>query len=177
MEQLSLSVNGPNSAQDIFSTFLFPAFRQIVDENNLDLSLLSFRPEDGASAYSSIQFGTNVLCRIRYGGKQRYLGLPRRFSNLLPEGTSTKVASSDKDYVRVPFKNPDELLLYRDCLCRALQEIINAIPKSFDCCSRFKQCSDARRCIHPDKSIAINCGYRSILASGRIFYGENRNID
>lgn len=177
MEQLSLSAHNTNTVQNIFNTYLLPIFQHIVIENNLDLSLLSFKPGEKSSSYSSILFGSSLLCRIRYSDKQKYLGIPRRFSSLLPEGTPTRTTNSDKDYMRIPLETADELLRYSDCLGRILQEIINAIPKGFDCCSRFQQCSDVFRCIHPNKEIALNCGYRSILANGRVFYGKNRNVD
>ena len=60
---------------------------------------------------------------------------------------------------------------------RALQDAINRLPKSWDCCSRYMECSNAKRCVHPDPSLALECGYRKILASGKIYYGENRNVD
>lgn len=31
--------------------------------------------------------------------------------------------------------------------------------------------------VHPGKAVALECGYRKILASGRVFYGERRNVD
>lgn len=44
----------------------------------------------------------------------------------------------------------------------------NTIP--FGCCSRYKECSDAKKCIHPDKERAEHCQYRKNLESGKIFY-------
>lgn len=48
---------------------------------------------------------------------------------------------------------------------------------SFGCCSQFIQCSDAKKCLHENKLYSTACIYRRNLESGRIFYGENRNID
>ena len=47
----------------------------------------------------------------------------------------------------------------------------------FACCSRFRQCSDAGKCIHVNKLYSKACMYRGSLEQGRIFYGKNRNID
>lgn len=47
---------------------------------------------------------------------------------------------------------------------------------SFDCCSRYMGCSNAKKCIHPDIMMASQCTYRQNLNAGRIFYGENRNV-
>jgi len=54
--------------------------------------------------------------------------------------------------------------------------VIDAIPKQFDCCSRYEECSNAKRCIHPNPETALICGYRKIMKKGRIYYGKNKNI-
>lgn len=49
--------------------------------------------------------------------------------------------------------------------------------RSFGCCHRFKECSDAKKCLHPNKLYATACMYRNHLDAGRIFYGKNKNVD
>ena len=66
---------------------------------------------------------------------------------------------------------------YIDFLAKIAGETVNRYPKAWDCCSRYLECSDAGKCVHPNRVFALDCGYRKILASGRIFYGERRNID
>ena len=46
----------------------------------------------------------------------------------------------------------------------------------FGCCSRYEDCSNAKECLHPDKTIAAACAYKKNLESGRIFYGRNKNV-
>ncbi len=48
--------------------------------------------------------------------------------------------------------------------------------RTFGCCSKYLECSDAKECIHKDKNYAEACTYNSNLKKGRIFYGKNRNI-
>lgn len=43
------------------------------------------------------------------------------------------------------------------------------------CCSRYRECSDAGKCLIPDVSYAADCAYRKNLESGRIFYGKKQN--
>ncbi len=46
----------------------------------------------------------------------------------------------------------------------------------FGCCSRFIECSDARKCVHADDPYYLRCYYRRHhLEAGRIFYGVNCN--
>lgn len=49
-------------------------------------------------------------------------------------------------------------------------ELKNANTTPFGCCSRYKECSDVKQCIHPDKERAEYCQYRKNLESGKIFY-------
>jgi|LSQX01.1.fsa_nt_gb hypothetical protein len=49
--------------------------------------------------------------------------------------------------------------------------------ENFGCCSRYIQCSDERKCIHPDRYLARGCAYKAHLEAGRVFYGKNRNVD
>lgn len=50
------------------------------------------------------------------------------------------------------------------------------VSDTFDCCSRYIECSDNRRCTQPDKELARRCMYKRQLGQGRIFFGDNRNI-
>lgn len=43
----------------------------------------------------------------------------------------------------------------------------------FGCCYRYKQCSDAKKCIHPNQLFSTACAYRHCLEQGKIFYGKN----
>jgi len=47
----------------------------------------------------------------------------------------------------------------------------------FGCCSQYLRCSDAISCTHEDLFFASGCMYKKHLEAGRIFYGNNRNID
>ena len=60
----------------------------------------------------------------------------------------------------------------------ARDAIINYQPaEMFGCCSRYLECSDNKKCTHPDKLYVKGCQYKLNLDAGRIFYGKNRNID
>lgn len=45
----------------------------------------------------------------------------------------------------------------------------------FGCCSKFNQCSDARKCLHENQLYSKACFYRKNLEAGKIFYGKNKN--
>ncbi len=53
---------------------------------------------------------------------------------------------------------------------------LNEPADSFGCCSRYIECSNALKCINPDKKLAKGCQYKQNIESGKIFYGKNKNI-
>ncbi len=48
--------------------------------------------------------------------------------------------------------------------------------KTFACCSRYVECSDAKKCLHPNPIYSKQCWYRDNLENNKIFYGKNKNI-
>lgn len=48
-------------------------------------------------------------------------------------------------------------------------------PDAFGCCSRFRSCSDAKRCLISHLDYSAHCSYRKNLENGAIFYGKNAN--
>ena len=42
--------------------------------------------------------------------------------------------------------------------------------EKFGCCHRYKECSDAKKCLHPDLFYSRACWYRKNLENGNIFY-------
>ncbi len=85
-------------------------------------------------------------------------------------------ATSSSPYwnVKVNMASPDTIPYLRALiLFRLAHYLSGAAP--FGCCGMFKECSDARRCIHPNRLYATSCAYRHNLDAGRIFYGKNKN--
>ena len=52
------------------------------------------------------------------------------------------------------------------------------IPEyTYDCCHRYMECSDEKRCTNPNYLHSKGCNYNNNnLSKGRIFFGKNRNI-
>lgn len=144
--------------------------------------MLSFRPTKadasaGVGGYTAVSLSGFTVCRVRMRGRKPYISVPAIFEDLIPADFPTTRIPSDKKYIRLmlDYNHPAEG--YTDFLARIAGETVSRYPKEWDCCSRYMECSDAKACVHPDKAFALGCGYRRILASGRIFYGANRNID
>ena len=89
----------------------------------------------------------------------------------------TKKNASDGTNIRVQISKDDERLI-NFVIENTEYGLNNYSSKAakFGCCSRFKLCSDAKKCVHPNKIYAHACMYYQHLREGRIFYGKNKNI-
>jgi hypothetical protein len=152
---------------------VFPRLREAAKSRNA-------KPEDVTSEilsqYSSIKFRSSLICKIKLRGKKWHITIPDRLQESIPKGTKTSTIKSEQKMSRIAFNSmtQDEIVALLE---KATILAIELVPKEFDCCSRFKECSDAKVCTHPDPSFSMLCGYRKIIKSGRFFYGVNRNID
>ncbi len=126
--------------------------------------------------YSSVWFGSLLAFRLCLR-KSRYIEVPMESRDLVagivPSGEQKKMSSG---FWRVKLGG-DAIENHADVLAKVVIATIDRMPKEWDCCSRYLECSDAKHCVHPDPAFALGCGYRKILNSGKIYYGENRNID
>ena len=141
------------------------------------LTYKSTKSDTVGSGYTVVSFEKLTVFRLHLRGTQHYISIPSVFSDLIPDYFPTKQLPSDSKYIRILIEKDRPIESYHDFLVKIAGETVNRYPKEWDCCSRYLECSNAKTCVHPDKSFALGCGYRKILNSGRIFYGKNRNID
>lgn len=180
-EQVTLSGFEPPEHQEI--AFLDPLLPELqaaaanYGGRPEDLTCKSTKSDASGSGYSVVSFKKLTVFRLRLRGTQPYISLPITFSDLIPDSFPTKQLSSEGKYMRILIDENHPVESYHDFLIQIAGESVNRYPKEWDCCSRYLECSDAKSCVHPDKSFALGCGYRKALTSGRIFYGKNRNID
>lgn len=180
-EQFTLSGFEPPEAKETeFLESILPQLKTSVVAHGGPDDLLFYKsttPDMKASGYTAVFFYNFTAFRLRLRGKQHYISLPTVFSDLVPENFPSKQTKSDTKYLRLLIDAQHPIESYTDFLVQIAGATVDRYPKEWDCCSRYAACSDAKTCIHPDKTFALSCGYRRILNSGRIFYGKNRNID
>lgn len=127
--------------------------------------------------YVSVMVQSSLAFSLRLQGKRPYISLPAANENLIPEGTPSRRATSPTNHVQVLLNSAEDAYNYVNLMINAINATIARYPADWSCCSRYMECSDAKKCVHPDRKFALSCGYQKILQSGRIFYGKNRNID
>lgn len=153
----SMSINEPD----------YPATEDdLRDENRVKVKCVTFWPSDTKIRQGFVETAIRnaVLARIEIPSGS--LSLPQDKTDR--ENDCRKLAIPvDADGIVDFFRGIVELKL-------KVYESARAAP--FGCCSLFEECSDANRCIHPNRLYSTACAYRHNLESGRIFYGRNKNI-
>lgn len=146
---------------------------------NLSAEYLFFRKsKTSTSQYSSVYlFNENsVFCRISFRGKQNYFSISSKYESIIPNSVEYKKQKSDPNFCRIMIESPDDILTHMDLLHQVLNAEIDAYPADFGCCSRYEECSDAKKCTHPNPDMALRCIYRKNLKHGKTFYGKNKNV-
>lgn len=93
-----------------------------------------------------------------------------RLSNLTLPPTADVKKTSDKLYEHILFGFEDDTIykFIEDNIIHCLEHYSSS--NSFGCCSRYRECSDIKKCIHPNTLYAKGCQYRENLEVGKIFY-------
>lgn len=175
MEQLDLFCVNPT--EELVFSVLQPYLDAVVVKNNGPCKKLLL---EQLKNYSSVWFDSLMAFRICCRGKKHYFEIPSLYINLVSDFLPSDISVSDdgKPFFRMDFESTSNgILRFAPFLSAVLDRVIDSFPKEFDCCSRFEECSDAKKCIHPNPDVAIACGYRKILKGGTILTGKNRNVD
>lgn len=143
-------------------------------KNYSSVSYLKYDPYD-CSKKPSKQLAFRICCR----NDSHYFGVSAKFSSYVTPAMASSLindGTSDGFYNFEFVPTSSGILSFAPLLCAALELTIDSVQKEFDCCSRYEECSDAGKCLNPSSALAVACGYRKIMKSGRIFYGKNRNV-
>ena len=147
-----------------------------IDQNSADVGKLKVK--EGKS-YTSVFYDSQMAFRICCRDRQCYFSVANIYADCAePNITATQLSKNRNDqFTNFAFDSTKEdIAKFARFLSSVMERVIDAIPKQFDCCSRYEECSNAKRCIHPNPELALACGYRKIMKKGIIYYGENKNI-
>lgn len=132
---------------------------------------------------SSVYFGgeSDLFCRIKFRGQKYYIELPSLFRSEAEKYGIVEVplhkmdgAYGGKDFCRIICEKSENLSSLKSLFVYVLNHVIDSLPTDFGCCSRYLECSDAKKCVNPDKELALKCYYLKNLRKGLIFYGDNK---
>lgn len=166
------SMEQTRTEKEVFQQLL-QDFREILQRNNINCDLLTLKK---GKEFSSVRLDSSLVFRLVCRENERYFIISENYWKCFSESIDAAPDPKLKNSIRVPF-HLSQALFFSQSLCRILDQVIDEIPKEFDCCSRYLACSDAKRCVNPNQDLALRCGYKRIMKRGRIFYGKNRNIE
>lgn len=150
-------------------------FLPILDKNVIDKRALEFRESTAKNkTYSTVLFADSIICRLRMQGSEHYISVPIEFKKFIPSEYQTKIVKADPQYIRIIIHQSFDISSLMPALSTVLNAKIDHLPKLFDCCHLYMQCSDAGVCVQTDNIYSLNCGYRKVLKNGRCFFGVNR---
>jgi len=79
-------------------------------------------------------------------------------------------------YYRVTYSiTSSHILNYIGNITQSFASSYRSKEPAFGCCHRYTECSDAKKCLHPNLMYSTACNYRKNLENGLIFYGKNRS--
>lgn len=142
----------------------------MLQDNHLDDTFLHIKHTAG---YYSLLFENSVIVRIY--SKPLAIACKKNVVQQFPDYAHF-VGKGKDAYAKIPLDDVYGISGNLELIQAALQAAIDSYPKEWDCCYRFEECSDEKQCTNPDKHEGLKCGYRKVLASGKIYYGKNRTI-
>lgn len=150
---------------------IFELIKNILSNENIDVEPLELRQNKTTSA---IYYFNSMICTIKISKKLKFLSFDKKYLHLFSETLNVSQLDSDLSHFRVNITNISDI----DKITQQLIEIFSSlnVPSTFDICSRYMECSNQKKCVHPDKLHSRECGYKRILEKGIVFYGNNRNV-
>lgn len=127
--------------------------------------------------YFSICFFDAPKIRIKKVWEEFYLEFPDHFiDEIKNHNVDAKLMSSGYYRVSIPS------IGFNDNLKSLIFEIYEYCYRKysddrFDCCSKYLECSDNKKCPYEGDSFARACSYHyTMTKKKKIFYGKNRNV-
>lgn len=147
--------------------------------DGLDVSLFGIK---AIRNKSSVFFGkeSNLFCRVRFREQKNYLELPLPYAKPAAQYGAVEIPQSKdgtpitKGYCKLLCSSPEDLENMTPLFLLVLDNVIDGLLTDYGCCSRYVECSDARKCLNPNKKSALGCYYLKNLRKGNIFYGKNK---
>lgn len=133
--------------------------------------------KNGSISYTVFK---NIILKITFQRARMFVEI-RKIDNINLtelENKFKELKYKDDDlYIKIYINNLDEIKELKYELGEIYKYLYTIEPAdNFGCCSRYIECSDALKCINPNRRLAKGCQYKINLENGKVFYGKNKNI-
>lgn len=164
----------PTPEEEAAFALLLDLSRERRDSLNVPDSLLEIDPLLHAVGVY-LKVSPSPICHISIREEDYFIRVPEEAAGFLPDCPELANRKSDRGMIVITIASGDQVALIKDAFSEEIALLVERYH-TFDCCSRYVACSDAKRCIHPQPEQALGCYYAKNLRKGRIFYGMNKNI-
>ncbi len=141
-----------------------------INEKSYSVSICEPDYPDAGNALRRSAIVFNIEEKVtRNGGYLRVIPrLPDILTTIEIPGDAEFCDSKNDKYLKIDPASPNLVSYIIEGMKRAVQ---NYSPKasSFACCARYEECSEAGKCLHPNKLYAKACAYRKNVEEGRAF--------
>lgn len=160
---------------------IYNQIETILSENkDFKVKLLNYRPSEAkdVKGAASVYVGNVLMCKIYNKNKSKYISVKEKLKNLIAnKNLNYKEMQSEPNFIRICFEKEIAIDSIKDIIFEAfILAFKEYTVEPFGCCHRYIECSNSKKCIHPDMEFSIGCKYRENLENDRIFYGINKNI-
>ncbi|MBR5094482.1 MAG: hypothetical protein IK095_05255 [Oscillospiraceae bacterium] len=165
----------------------------LADGLGTEYFLLLYRPSEYIDAegntkksqFSSLCFqnGNDLFCRICFRARRKYIEIPSKYEEeaskycAVTKPKKKTGSNSETGYIKLLCASPSDVEKMVPLFRHMLRDTLDSLPTEFGCCSKYKECSDAKKCVNNDKNLALQCFYLKNLRHGHIFYGANKCDD
>lgn len=153
---------------------VFEQISKLIKEEYSDQSNMTLKEN---KLYHAICFFDVPKLRIRIVRKEVCLEIPEHFSDEMKEHSIEAKLMSDH-YFRVVLHNGVVNSNIKSLIFDIYEYCYRQYSEDrFDCCSKYLECSDNRKCLYEGQPFSRACSYRyTMTKKKKIFYGKNRNV-
>ncbi len=173
MEQLQINLN--TNSPTIES--VYQEIANCLMASGIPADVLKLKPlqQSGTASVLALE---KIMCKIAVKQQLAYLQVRLRFEKQAEAaGLAFEADRSLENYIRIPISDEQPVSAMKYILQEAFKMAYREnADTSFGCCSRFIECSDARKCTNPKPLFALGCAYKDNLENGRIFYGQHPTV-
>lgn len=138
------------------------ASHYVCSDNIVDYNLFNSKSDSGGS----IKINNKVVLKVYFKSDYIRIVYPKLYSLLV---------NVPNKYTMLSYPNSEcfDILNYAETESLKemfLQAFDDSCRKDIGCCSRYKECSIAKKCVNKTPDIFLHCYYRYNLKKGKIFY-------
>ena len=150
--------------------YLRQLLSEITESYSIKESLLDVLAN---KAYISVLYSGRLICTVHESQRSLYCSFSSDDEDLF-DGFPVSYVPSDPRHIKVSLTCVEDLDLIRDQIGTIISGVTTG--STFDICSRYMECSEAKRCVQT-ADYAAYCSYGHKLKRGIVFFGPNRNAD